>query len=115
MNFAYGDWIVLSDRLTNWGSRDSEKQHRFIVVAERLGQVVVLGRSTDRENYEGLAHSAHNGLCYESTCKIDVEGRISTDPIRPIDLRHVGDGWSCREPSDVVLDWVWDHAPKRLK
>ena len=115
MNFSYGDWIVLSDQVTNWGSRDSDKQHRFIVVTERLGQLVVLGRSTDRENYGGLRHAAHKGLCSEPTCKIDIEGRISDDPIRPIDLRHIGDGWSCHEPSEEVLEWVWGHKPRRQK
>lgn len=115
MNFYFGDWLFLHDGLTGWGGQHSKKSHRYIVVTERLGQVIVLARSTDQYNYEGLLHPAHDGKCNMPVCEINRDGRISSDPVRPIDARWLNNAHSCHEPSDEVLNWVWDNKPKSLR
>lgn len=113
MSISSGDWVVLEDRVSQWVGHRSSKAHRYIVVRERLGQVVLLARSTDLFSYSGLAHDAHFGACGVRDCKIDHDGRISPDPVPLIDVRHVEHARSCHEPSEDVIEWVLSHKGGR--
>lgn len=112
MEIRSGDWIVSPDSVTGWSSQNSVKNHRYLVISIRLGQLIVVARSSDRFSYEGLLHDRHDGCCGETTCKIDLDGRLSGDPVSPIDQRHAAGSRSCHEPDDGVIEWAWDHIPK---
>ena len=112
MEIGPGDWFLASDSVTKWTNSSGDRQHRYIVIFERLGQLIVLARSSDRQNYSGRKHDKHDGICMESTCKLDRDGRISSDPVSPIDIHRVKGGRSCKEPDDDVIEWIWDHVPR---
>lgn len=112
MNIKPGDWFVAHDSVTSWSRTQTDKEHRYLVLFERLGQLIVLARSSDRYSYSGRLHDKHDGVCNESTCKIDRDGRISSDPVSPIDLHRVANGRSCKEPDEATIEWAWDHAPR---
>lgn len=112
MDISPGDWFVAPDSVTKWSGSSADREHRYLVLFERLGQLIVLARSSDRHSYGGLMHDKHDRQCGETTCKLDRDGRISPDPVSPIDIFRVRNGRSCKEPDDSVVEWAWDHAPR---
>lgn len=108
-----GDWFVLADGKSNWVGHNSAKNRRFIVLFERLGQLIVFARSGDEYGYDGRGHPKHDGCCGVAECKIDVDGRISHDPVPPVDVFLARDMFSCHEPDEEILDWMWENRPRR--
>ena len=106
---AVGDWFVVTNRATGMQAPEGpDGIHRYIVKSSWPGpRVTLLPRSTTWE--EGRSHQKHAGACGSATCRLDRDGRISTD-VKHVDTSHL-DVFSCTEPDEDVIEWAMRAEP----
>lgn len=106
---APGDWFVVTNRITGMQAPEGpDGIHRFIVKSSWPGpRITLLPRSTTWP--EGRLHDKHEGACRSTTCRLDSDGRISSDTIY-VDVSKLTD-YSCTEPDDAVIEWAMRVEP----
>lgn len=104
-----GDWFVVSNRVTGMRAPEGpDGVHRFIVKSSWPGpRVTLLPRSTTWA--EGRAHPRHAGACGSDSCRLDLDGRISTD-VKHVDISYLVD-FSCTEPDEDLIEWAMSAEP----
>lgn len=104
-----GDWFVVTNRVTGMQAPEGpDGVHRLIVKSSWPGpRITLLPRSTTWS--EGRVHEEHAGACGSATCRIDRDGRISTDA-KYVDVSELND-FSCKEPDETVREWAMSVEP----